>query len=308
MPLYLNGTEGVSGINGTNATPAVRGSDTTGNGIFYGTDTVSVATNGTTAVTVDSSQNVGIGTASPARKFHVSGGSAQVDYAYGVSGTSFRILNDATPSNGITLVSEYYGSGSYGPIKFNTGNAEAARIDSSGNLLVGTTTSQGRFTVKSAAASGSAYVVSFGSSTTDNILTLRDDGLFGTGTATNSPYNYTTASAANLFVNSGGNFQRSTSSLRYKTNVETATHGLKEVLELRPVTYNGKNDGDVVFGGLIAEEVDAIGLKEFVVYDDENRPDALAYGNMVSLAFKAIQELSAKLDAAEARIAALEAK
>ena len=61
------------------------------------------------------------------------------------------------------------------------------------------------------------------------------------------------------------------------------------------------------FGGLIAEEVHDAGLTEFVTYNDDNQPDALAYGNMVSLCIKAIQEQQATITALEARIAALEA-
>jgi hypothetical protein len=68
-------------------------------------------------------------------------------------------------------------------------------------------------------------------------------------------YNNTTGSGANLHVESSGQFVRSTSSLRYKNTVNDATHGLTELLALRPVTYKGNNDGDTVFGGLIAEEV-----------------------------------------------------
>ena len=50
------------------------------------------------------------------------------------------------------------------------------------------------------------------------------------------------------------------------------------------------------------------GLTEFVQYDDDGEPDALAYGNMVSLCIKAIQELSAAVDTLKAKVAALEAK
>jgi hypothetical protein len=96
--------------------------------------------------------------------------------------------------------------------------------------------------------------------------------------------------------------------LKYKTDVQDATHGLAEVLQLRPVTYKGKNDGDTVFGGLIAEEVHEAGLTEFVQYADDETPDALAYGQMVSLAFKAIQEQQAMIDELKAKVAALEAK
>jgi len=47
-------------------------------------------------------------------------------------------------------------------------------------------------------------------------------------------------------------------------------------------------------------------LTEFVQYNTDNQPDALAYGNMVSLCIKAIQELKAENTALANRIAALE--
>jgi len=123
-------------------------------------------------------------------------------------------------------------------------------------------------------------------------------------------YTYTTAASANMFVASSGQFFRSTSSNRYKNTINDATHGLTELLTLRPVTYKGNNDGDTIFGGLIAEEVHAAGLTEFVEYsqDDngDDQPESIHYAHMVSLCIKSIQELKAKLDAAEARLTALE--
>ena len=149
--------------------------------------------------------------------------------------------------------------------------------------------------------------------TSDNNIVLSDgDGnprLYITDSNTvyaSGVYSQTSASAANVFVQSNGALLRSTSSLRYKNTVQDATHGLTELLTLRPVTYKGNNDGDTVFGGLIAEEVHDAGLTEFVQYNDDGEPDALAYGNMVSLCIKAIQEQQATIEALEARITALE--
>jgi hypothetical protein len=140
--------------------------------------------------------------------------------------------------------------------------------------------------------------------TSSNNIVLSDgDGnprvrVTGTGTfVIPQTYNDTTANAANMEIDAGGVVRRSTSSLRYKTDVQSATHGLADVLKLRSVTYKGINDGDKVFGGLIAEEVHDAGLTEFVVYDKDGQPDALAYGNMVSVLVKAIQELKAEFDA-----------
>ena len=126
-------------------------------------------------------------------------------------------------------------------------------------------------------------------------MTINSSGLITSPpTASN-----TTSSSANMFITSGGEFAKSTSSQRHKNTINDATHGLTELLNLRSVTFKGNNDGDTIFGGLIAEEVHDAGLTEFVVYDDQNRPDALHYGSMVSLCVKAIQELSAKNDALE---------
>jgi hypothetical protein len=122
-------------------------------------------------------------------------------------------------------------------------------------------------------------------------------------------YDFTTAAAANMYVAAGGGqLFRSTSSLRYKNTVEDATHGLTELLTLRSVTYKGNNDGDTIFGGLIAEEVHEAGLTEFVTYNDEGQPDALAYSNMVSLCIKAIQEQQALIESLTARLETLEGK
>jgi hypothetical protein len=84
-------------------------------------------------------------------------------------------------------------------------------------------------------------------------------------------------------------------------------------MALRPVTYKSNRPDvsgqipDVVYGGLIAEEVHDAGLTEFVQYADDGTPDALSYGNMVALCIKAIQEQQAIIEALEARVAALEA-
>lgn len=157
-----------------------------------------------------------------------------------------------------------------------------------------------RLFVQGANTSTDYTLVCYNSAET-TLFYARNNGEISTGTAASSPYNNTTANAANVEVDAGGILRRSTSSLRYKSNVADATHGLADVLKLRSVTYKGKNDGDKVFGGLIAEEVHDAGLTEFVAYDKEGQPDALHYGNMVALLVKAVQELKAELEALKAK-------
>ena len=146
-----------------------------------------------------------------------------------------------------------------------------------------------------------------GSSSGTERVAITVNGINSSAVAAN-----TTASSPNLFISGGNNFQKSTSSRRYKTEITDATHGLADVLNLRSVTYKGVNDGETIFGGLIAEEVHDAGLTHFVNYaeDDEGNliPDGLHYGHMVALAFKAIQELKAELDAEKAKTQTLETK
>lgn len=125
-----------------------------------------------------------------------------------------------------------------------------------------------------------------------DLFGIRTDGAIYTGAAGNSPYNLTTGNAANCFINTNGYLYRSTSSLKYKKNVQNYTKGLAEVLQLRPVSYESINEEDagVKYAGLIAEEVHDLGLTEFVQYRTDRTPDALAYANMIALLTKAIQE------------------
>ena len=238
-------------------------------------------TDSRTDMSFDGTGNVGIGVTSPSCILHAStgsSGSGLIDVA--------RFENEGTSANDGARIQLTAGSSTSGAgigclgdalnsahLVFHAGgNTERMRLTSAGNL-----TSTGTY--------------------------LATGTIGGLGS-----YNNTTGASANVNILSSGVLVRSTSSLRYKNTINDATHGLTEVLKLRPVTYKGNNDGDTLFGGLIAEEVHDAGLTEFVTYNDDNEPDALAYGNMVSLCIKAIQELSKKNDALEARITALEAE
>jgi hypothetical protein len=192
-----------------------------------------------------------------------------------------------------------------GVMSFYAGSStERMRLDSGGSLGIGLTPSGVvRLHVQSSGTTSGSYIAVFENSSTADAMYIRSDGYISTGLLASSPYNATTAAAANIFVYSDGGLYRSTSSLKYKTAVNDATHGLAELLTLRAVTYKGKSetDGDKVYGGLIAEEVHEAGLTEFVQYAEDGTPDALAYGNMVSLCIKAIQELEARVKQLEAK-------
>jgi hypothetical protein len=299
---------------GAAGTPSITTTGDTNTGIYFpAADTIAFTEGGVEAMRIDSSGNVGIGTNSPSSygKFVVlnSAATSTTQFAnsnvWAISNASNADSNIAI-SNGVdhsAKIGIYNGANLY----FALDGSEKMRIDSSGNVGIGTTTPNViRFRVKGSDSSSSYYALYAENSAPTDLLFARNDGLIGTGTAANSPYNYTTAGAANVVVNSAGHLFRSTSSLRYKTDIQDATHGLAEVMKLRSVTYKGKNDGDTTFGGLIAEEVHEAGLTEFIQYNKDGEPDALSYSNMVSLCIKAIQEQQALIESLTARVAQLE--
>lgn len=118
----------------------------------------------------------------------------------------------------------------------------------------------------------------------------------------------TTSNGSNVRINpSSGRLLRSTSSRRYKKNIEPYTQGLDMVKQLKPAFFQDKREeGDRKLAGFIAEDIDALGLSEFVTYDEEGRPDALEYGHMTALLAKALQDLAKENEALKARLDALE--
>ena len=305
MPLKLDGTYGVSGIDGTASTPSLRGSDLTGNGIVYGTDTVQIATGGTTAVTVDSSQNVGVGTASPGTKLHVSGGLRIADstnsanYIVVGSGNEAPIgANSVVSQTGNLVVGTVAAST---VLQFATTGTERARIDSSGNLLVNTATSvNGKLQVKNSTGDATSGFTVIESGTNNYWSTY-------IYTVTHDLYLYYTTANRGYFSSSTGAYT-ATSDRRLKKDIEPLHYGLSDVMSLKPSSYLmiEEEDGKKKHLGFIAQDLENI-LPE-VVSEMQGGTLGVETTAIIPVLVKAIQELSAKLDAAEARIAALEAK
>jgi len=110
-------------------------------------------------------------------------------------------------------------------------------------------------------------------------------------------YEAVVANSANVHVDSAGRLRRETSSQKYKNTIETMTYGLTEVMSLRPVTYfSNAEDNDRRHAGFIAEEINDLGLTEFVEFGKDGTPEALHYSHMTSMLAKAIQELKAEIE------------
>jgi len=137
------------------------------------------------AMRIDSSGNVGIGTASPTHSLHVKSASAGTAATFeSTSGTTYLKLVNSTSSGGYIA----YGSTNLG---FWTNNSEKMRIDSSGNVGIGTTSPQRALVVSDAGTEGFEFYPgsSAGNNTVNhynrstasfvNIITTADQHIFG---------------------------------------------------------------------------------------------------------------------------------
>jgi hypothetical protein len=135
----VTGTLSATGVStfaaGTAALPALISTGDPNTGVWFpAADTVAASTAGSERLRIDSSGNVGIGTATPLTKLDVAGGSV-------AASNFFTPATAGTLGTSTTSVVSFGSTGSGGltnTLQFNTNSAERMRIDSSGNVGIGT--------------------------------------------------------------------------------------------------------------------------------------------------------------------------
>lgn len=328
-------------INASTSAGLVNTADTSG--------ILQLQTANTAAVTVDASQNVGIGTTSPASKLSVGSASYSQSPSIGqVNGTNVTTTNsgglfnigstDAAAANiggslGFTAngtLNGYptgqisgrresaTGSNYSSYLAFTTSDsggtlAERMRIDSSGNVLVGTTTSSAKTYVynnitqfgigieHTTASYAALMVANTASSGTRYLVDFRVSG-----TAGGNQQGTITSTGTNVAYNTSSDY-------RLKENIAPMTGALDKVAQLKPVTYTWKIDGSNG-QGFIAHELQAVcpqavtGEKDAV--DEEGKPiyQGVDTSFLVATLTAAIQEQQTIINDLKARVTALEAK
>ena len=276
-----------------------------------------------TALTIDASQNVGIGTSSPSDKLEVSrvsgsnsaGGLSLTNSdasGYG-SAVTWRLKLDAV--NVVNVGRIYVEAGSatatFMPFQTTIGStvAERMRIDSSGNLLVGRTTKQADI-----AGQSTNVQTSTGYSCYDgtNQASFTPTRIYFNGAS----FYVLNASDTGVRLVNGATSWSAQSDERTKTDLVPIANGLEKVNSLRAVTGRYTKDEESVSRAfLIAQDVKAV-LPEAVDEDtDEEKTLGLRYTDVIPLLVSAIKELKAindtqaeTINALTARIVALEGK
>jgi len=262
----------------------------------------------TDLLAVDSSGNVGIGTSSPAVPLHVaSTGAYQARFERTSAASSYITFKGTSTvgSNGIGTSGDN--------VSLITGGTERAVIDSSGNLLVGTTANSwsGDMRMNVRGLKGASFISTGGaSSEVLGCWNIADSG-------TRYQIYFADSSAGGLrgsISTNGSSTTYSTSSdYRLKENVQPMTGALSVVSQLKPCTYTWKADGSNG-QGFIAHELQAIvpeavvGQKDAVDADGNPVYQGIDTSFLVATLTAAIQEQQALIQQLTSRIETLEAK
>jgi len=311
---------------------------TAGAGGFIATSdnsgSLALQTAGTTAVTIDTSQRVGVGTTSPSTQLHAKGSGSGTFGAYQdpviVEGNTFTYLQlkGNTGGGGVAgIIFNRNGSTGYLQTLDNAGNMKfgylatmneagitnakdsatpSLYLDSSGNLLVGTTSlgSAERVSISYNGAVQRGMEMNNTNAGTQDVIYFRTTGT--------NVGRINTSTTATSYITS--------SDYRLKEDINPMTNALAKVSALKPVTYKWKlngSDGQ----GFIAHELQEIvpdcvhGSKDEIDADGKPVYQGIDTSFLVATLTAAIQELKAindtqaeTINALTARVVALESR
>jgi hypothetical protein len=230
-----------------------------------------------------------------------------------------------TGNAGTSPATNFIGTTNAQPLVFRTNDVEKMRIAVNGNVGIGTATPNNHVQIAKddygqfgglaisdvAGANASNFTITpgyYGSVATFGVtldvtgeapigfsdpIIPAADGQFSCGT---SAYRWGAVYALNGTIN--------TSDARMKKNVRNLDLGLDEVMKLRPVVYDWKDDSGKDKIGFIAQELRKV-VPNVVIGDESKERLGVFYSDMVPVLTKAIQEQQAQIDALKAENAAL---
>ena len=289
-------------------------------------DQIDFKTGGTDRMAIDSSGNVGIGTSSADGKLHIetasSGatantaanelvleGTGNVGMSYLTSTTGANRIYFGDSDNALSGVIKY--DHNLDSMLFSSNASERMRIDSNGDVMIGSTSTTGTEKLHVAnTGGGDVSMFRTPNSGSTNIIVFRNsNGNVGSIKTSSSSTSFNTSS-----------------DYRLKENVSYTWDATTRLKQLRPCRFNWiSDDTDTTLDGFLAHEVSSIvpeaisGTKDATkvqdVYDDDGNvtgtetvPDyqGIDQSKLVPLLVKTIQEQQAVIEDLQSRVTTLE--
>ena len=271
------------------------------------------------------SGNLGINNANPVAPLDIKFASSDLRF-FIADNTNTVQLNSVNNANNALKDLNIQGKN----IRLKTMSTERIHIDNGGSVgfnVPANTVMAMR--IRGKARSATDYGIWVENSAPEVLLSIDTLGKFITGQSSSSPYNLTTATPANVYVDGSGTLYRSTSSAKYKTDIEPLDHAIvdRAVSGLIPVWYrtktpNGDDKASWSHIGLLAEDVAKVEPR-LVVYKTKDitrgedgefieteravpEPEGVDYARLSVILLDKVRRQQAVLDSLEARIAALE--
>ena len=259
----------------------------------------------TTRMTIDSSGNVGIGASAGGQRLLVSSSATGTTAG---SNVIIRLQSEAAGRDATLQFSDNVSNSATvsmvsGATIFRQNGSEAMRIDSSGKVLINTTSTVG----------STAWINNKFNGASETGIAIQNTFASNTGTFVQF-FNSAAAQIGTISQNGASAVAYNTSSdYRLKENVQPMQNALDTIFQLNPVTYTWKVDGSDG-QGFIAHELQAVvpdcvtGTKDEVDEDGNPIYQGVDTSFLVATLTKAIQELKAIVDEQAEKIKALEAK
>jgi len=256
-----------------------------------------------TAITIDSSEQVGIGTASPSAVLDVRRGDADGKIAEFHTSTGYGI------ELGSSQTEAYIKAGTSQLLQVHTNGAERMRIDS-----VGTST------FNATAASNVAMIINNNGASGTPELMLMDTPSYSKDSTGGHFLKCDDSTATRMVIDLNGSLRNhdnsygSLSDERIKQDIKDANSQWDDIKAVKVRKYKKKDDvaqyKDKAWEqiGVVAQELEASGMDKLVDIDNESEEKwkSVKYSVLYMKAIKALQEAMARIETLETKVKALE--